>query len=145
MRGRRLRRDRVYLAVAALAPMGLDFALTLLGQGPHYWSGERWVSETNPIWDALLQIHPAMFVVGVLAYAGFFTAGIYFGPRVVAWWLSILLLLTHVGGVHSWLWRFTAHIAVWEVILNGSMGVLACACFLLASRCTNEMALAERG
>jgi hypothetical protein len=126
------------LTAAALVPLVLDFLLTLLGQHPSYWHGKRWVSESNPVWAALLLIHPAVFLVGVLLYASIFTAGIYFCPKPVAWWLSIVLLLAHAGGARSWLWHFTSHVTLWEMILDGSTAALAACCFLKASRQTNE-------
>ena len=137
-----LRIDRVYLATAALVPLVLDFLLTSLGQYPGYWHGQRLVSESNPIWAALLLVHPAAFFVGALLYAIVFTAGIYFFPKPLAWWLSIVLLLAHAGGARSWLWHFTSHVTIWEMILEGSTAALAACCFLKASRRKKESASA---
>lgn len=134
----RLKIDRIYLAAAALVPMALDFLVTLLGQHPSYWAGHQWVTESNPVWAELLLVHPAAFVAGVLLYAIVFAAGIYFCPRWIAWWLSIVLLVTHTSGVNSWLWRFTTQVTIAEVVVNGVLGLLATWCYLSASRRDNR-------
>ena len=117
--------------------MAVDFTLTVWGQHPQYWAGYQRVEESNPVWAALLHIHPAAFLAGVILYAIVFSAGIYRCPRPIAWWLSVLLLLTHASGARSWLWKFSAdYFTLLEITLNGAIAVLATGCYLMASRRT---------
>ena len=142
MRRLLLRTDRLYLVLPAVVPMAIDFAVTLLGQHPRYWDGYRLVEESTRLWRSLMFIHPAAFVAGGMLYAGIAAVGIYFLPKLLAWWLSIVLLVTHVSGARSWLWKFSGdHFVLWEVTLHGSMALLATVCYLKASRQRQDLPL----
>ncbi len=86
----------------------LDGALTLAGQSPEYWGGAHaQVNETSPTFHHLLQIHPAAFAIGLLAWCAVFIGLILLLPDTLALILCIAVTMGHTVGAATWLlWRF---------------------------------------
>ncbi len=102
--GRRL----MGLCLPPLALCALDGTLTALGQSAAYWAGDYTrVNEASPTFNHLLEIHPAAYAVGVLAWAAVFVGIILLLPDTLALIVSITVTFGHTVGAASWLlWRF---------------------------------------
>ena len=86
----------------------LDGAVTLLGQSVEYWSGDYVrVNEASPTFNHLLQIHPAVYVFGILVWAVVFVGIILLLPDTLALIVSIAVTFGHTVGAATWLlYRF---------------------------------------
>ena len=129
--------DRKYLIVAGITPLVGDILITLCAQPPSYWSqGFEHANETHPIGRYALETHPAVFITGAILYATLLSMIVYYSPKVVAWWLSIGLLIAHTGGMKSWVPRFADwhYYFYWEAGLNALAATLAAWCYLMASK-----------
>jgi hypothetical protein len=82
----------------------LDTALTLHGQSPAYWAGNyRVVNELSPTFNHLLQIHPAAFLAGMLAWMGAFVGILLLLPDTLALIVSLAVTYGHTAGAISWI------------------------------------------
>lgn len=90
-----------------LAPIALcvtDNALTLCGQSQQYWAGDHsHVNEGSPVFHGLLQIHPAVFAAGGLAWIASFVVVIMLLPDTPALIVSIAVTFGHAAGAATWL------------------------------------------
>ncbi len=85
----------------------LDVTLTLVGQGPAYWSGDfACVQEWNPVGSALLQLHPLAFGTAGLAWTATLALTIGRLPGSLAVTAASLATIGHAVGGASWLWQF---------------------------------------
>jgi hypothetical protein len=86
----------------------LDGSLTLLGQSAEYWAGNyRQVNEVSPTFNNLLQLHPAAFAGGIVAWMAVFVGIILLLPDTLALIMSIVVMFAHTAGPATWLlWRF---------------------------------------
>jgi hypothetical protein len=81
-----------------------DWALTLAGQPAAYWAGDySQANELSPTFHNLLGGHPALFVLGVLAWVASFVALIVLLPNTPAVMLSLAVAFGHANGAASWL------------------------------------------
>ena len=96
------------LCLPALLAWALDNTLTLIGQSAEYWAGNyAAVNESSPTFNHLLQVHPAAFALGAVAWAGVFTGIILLLPDALALIIGIAVTLGHTVGAATWiLWRF---------------------------------------
>jgi hypothetical protein len=96
------------LCLPPILMCALDCTLTLAGQSANYWAGNYSdVNEASPTLNHLLQIHPAMLVVGVAIWICVFAAVILLLPDVLALIVAIGVTLAHTAGAASWvMWRF---------------------------------------
>jgi hypothetical protein len=77
-----LNRLHIRLLAAPLALCLLDVGLTLHGQRPGYWSGDRTqANEMSPEGGQLLRVHPVAFLGGIVAWMGVFSGLILLLPR----------------------------------------------------------------
>ncbi len=84
----------------------LDAGLTLYGQSAEYWSGNyAAVNEGAPTFHDLLQIHPAAFAAGILAWIVVFAVVIVLLPAALALIVSIAVTFAHVAGAGTWIWH----------------------------------------
>ena len=133
--------DRKYLIRVSLYPFVGDIVMTLLGQPMSYWSGDfSSKNEVNPIGAEFLQWHPLAFLGGAVLYAILFSGAIYVLPKLLAWWISVGLLLAHAGGMKSWIPYFSSwdSYSSWEGVLNSILAVFATWCFLGAAQSANK-------
>jgi hypothetical protein len=86
----------------------LDASLTLMGQSPEYWSGNyAAVNEASPTMNHLLQMHPLVFVAGLLIWTAVFVSVLFLLPDTLALGISIALTFGHTAGSATWLyWRY---------------------------------------
>ena len=86
----------------------LDQVITLVGQSPDYWAGNRALAEEgNPWFLWLLRQHPLAFEAGIAAWVGVFSLVILTFPRRAAMTVSIAIVLGHTWGAATWLcYRF---------------------------------------
>ena len=137
----KIKPDRKYLIIAGLLPFAGDILMTLVGQPASYWTeGAQCTNEANHIALALLNIHPAIFIFGAITYSAVFSGLIYALPRVFAWWLSIGLLLAHIGGMKSWIPLFSSweYYSFLETGLNVIAALMATLCYLKAGSISNQ-------
>lgn len=67
--------SRYWLLLPALVCYVADIGLTLGGQSPAYWRGDRGrVEEINPLAGWLLSVHPVAFLAAAVAWAAAFAA-----------------------------------------------------------------------
>lgn len=82
----------------------LDAGLTLWGQSTAYWAGNyTCVLESSPTPNHWLQIHPAVFALGIVVWAMLFVVGILLLPDVLALITSIVVTFGHAVGAVTWL------------------------------------------
>ena len=87
----------------------LDQDITLVGQAPDYWAGNRSAAnEGNPWFHwLLLQQHPLAFEAGIPAWVLRFSLVILAIPRRAAMTVSIAIVLSHTWGAVTWIcWVF---------------------------------------
>lgn len=99
-----MKRRKVWLCVPPFVLCMLDQGITLYGQGPEYWRGNRSVAaEGNPWFYWLLLQHPLAFEAGILAWVAVFCVVILALPRRAAMTLSIAIVIGHTWGTATWL------------------------------------------
>jgi hypothetical protein len=101
----------------------LDGVLTVAGQSVAYWANPLAVNEANPVFAALLQLHPAAFAVGLVAWLVILTGMILSLPRTAALVLSITITFGHTIGSGSWLFN---HFDLGYQLANGYYLLSAC-------------------
>jgi len=99
-------RSRVLgLCLTPLLICALDYMLTLLGQSDAYWAGDyQRVNEASPMFNYLLQIHPAAFIAGMAVWMTVFVGLILLLPDTLALIVSIAVAFGHSAGAATWLW-----------------------------------------
>jgi hypothetical protein len=99
----------------------------LAGQSPAYWSGDyAQENESSPTFNHLLQVHPAGFAAGILAWATVFVGIIVLLPETAALMMSIAVTLGHTAGAATWLlWRFQYGYQACNALFLASAVVLA--------------------
>jgi len=100
---------RVRLWVAPVCFCAVDAAVTLAGQSPAYWSGERveaW--EANPVGLWLLWLHPLAFAAGAVASMELYVLLLERLPRNLARLASFVILFLHALGAATWFVRLGA-------------------------------------
>jgi hypothetical protein len=99
-------RDRLWLCVAPILFCFLDQALTLYGQPPEYWAGNRTTrDEGNPIVAWCLELHPAAIAGETVLWILLFGSLILVLPwRQGVLTLSLGVTLGHLVGSATWLW-----------------------------------------
>lgn len=98
---------RTLICAPPVVMVVVDAALTLWGQAPEYWSGGySFVREDNPIAYWFLQLHPIVFVLGVILWTVSFTAAIHRLPIKLARVTAFALMFGHALGASSWLWQW---------------------------------------
>ncbi len=101
--------QRTWMCAGPVAMVVVDAALTLRGQAPEYWGGDySFVREDNPIACRFLELHPLVFVLGVVLWTVLFTAAIHRLPMAWARVVAFGVMLGHAVGAATWLlrWRF---------------------------------------
>ncbi len=99
-----VRRRLMGLCLPPLVLCALDGVLTALGQSGVYWAGDyARVNEASPAFNHLLQIHPAAYAVGILAWAAVFVGIILLLPDTLALIVSIAVTFGHTVGAATWL------------------------------------------
>ena len=97
---------RVRLWIAPIGFCAVDAAVTLVGQGPAYWSGERGEAhEANPMGLWLLHQHPLAFVVGLVASLAFYVLLMERLPGNLARLAAFVILFLHAVGGATWFVR----------------------------------------
>ena len=92
------------LCVPPFARCMLDQGITLVGQAPDYWAGNRSVAnEGNPWFLWLLRQHPLAFEAGITAWVVVFSLVILAVPRHAAMTVSIAIVLGHTWGAATWI------------------------------------------
>jgi hypothetical protein len=82
----------------------MDFSLTLIFQPAEYWQGDQTrIIEGSPTFHFLLAVHPAAFVIGVLAWMAIFVALLLLLPDTFALTASIAIVFGHTAGTAAWL------------------------------------------
>ncbi len=95
---------RIWLCVPPFALCMLDQGITLVGQAPDYWAGDRSVAvEGNPWFHWLLRQHPLAFEAGIAAWVCVFSLIIFALPRRAAMTVSIAIVLGHTWGAATWI------------------------------------------
>ena len=86
----------------------LDASVTLLGQSAAYWAGDYLrVNEGSPTFNHLLQIHPLVYVAGIVVWIAIFVGIILLSPDILALIFSIAVTFGHAAGAATWLlWQF---------------------------------------
>lgn len=78
-------------------------ALTLIGQGPNYWSGYRGrPNEANPAAWPLLRYHPLAFLAGGIGWVVAFCLLILILPRRLSLWAWLAVVMGHTWGMTTW-------------------------------------------
>lgn len=99
-----MRKAKIWLCVPPFALCMFDQGLTLLGQPPEYWAGDRSVAnEANPWFYWLLRQHPLAFEAGIVAWVCVFCLVILALPRRAAMTISITIVLGHTWGAAGWI------------------------------------------
>ena len=99
-----LRRVRLWIAPASFC--AVDAAVTLVGQSPAYWSGERGEAfEANPLGLWLLWLHPLAFAGGAAASLMLYVLLIERLPINLARLASFVILFLHALGAATWFVR----------------------------------------
>ncbi len=97
---------KIWLCVPPFALCTLDQGITLHGQAPEYWAGNRSTAiEGNPWFLWLLQQHPLAFEAGILAWICVFSLVILAFPRRAAMTVSVAIVLGHTWGAATWICR----------------------------------------
>jgi hypothetical protein len=101
------RSGRYWLWIAPVLLCLLDQALTLYGQLPAYWAGDRTKGyDGNPIVQWCLEQHPAAFLAETVLWIALFGGLIAVLPWPLAKTVSLAVSLGHVVGSAAWLWWF---------------------------------------
>ena len=101
----------------------IDGVLTLIGQSDLYWSNHLAVNEANPVFRALLEIHPAAVLGGLGVWLALLCAMILLLPTRIALMLSIAITFGHTSGSASWLFD---HFDLGYHLANGYYLLSAC-------------------
>jgi alpha-beta hydrolase superfamily lysophospholipase len=97
---------RLWLCLPPLLLYACDVLLTLAGQPAGYWQGDfASAQEFNPLANALLRLHPLLFVSAALAWAVAFTAIILTWRSRLAVVMAFLITFLHAVGAATWLMR----------------------------------------
>ena len=83
----------------------IDGSLTLVGQSSFYWANYQAVNEANPVFSSLLQVHPLVFLAGVVVWQLMLCAMLLVLPEVLALILSIAFTFGYTIGSGSWLFE----------------------------------------
>lgn len=96
------------LGLPPLIFCAFDAAITLVGQSADYWAGDySAVRETSPTFNHLLQIHPAVFGLGIATWTALFVGLVLLLPDTAALIVSIAVTFGHTVGAATWLfYRF---------------------------------------
>jgi hypothetical protein len=97
-------RNPLWLPLLPAAVCLADVTLTLAGQPAAYWRGDYFqANEGNPLPRLFLQLHPAAFGLGALAYLGCLVAFALLAPRRWAALVCLAVAGGHAVGAASWL------------------------------------------
>jgi hypothetical protein len=114
------RRTRLWVGPVLLGL--LDVGLTMAGQPPAYWAGDRLAAhEANPLAAWLLHAHPAAFAVAAAGLLAGYVVLIERLPSSLARVAAFVILFLHALGASSWLAR------------HGLPGLVAAAALLAAA------------
>lgn len=113
------------LCLPPLVLASIDGILTLIGQSDLYWSNYLFANEANPVFRALLQIHPLAVLGGLAVWLALLCALILLLPTRIALILGIAITFAHTRGSSSWLLE---HFDLGYNLANGYY--LLCACML---------------
>jgi hypothetical protein len=92
------------LCLPPLIFCAFDGLITLGGQSADYWAGNySAVNEVSPTFNALLRLHPAAYMAGVLVWVAVFVGLILLLPDTLALIVSIAVTFGHTVGAATWL------------------------------------------
>ena len=99
----KLDKRKFWMCLSPLLAGLTDYALTIMGQGPKYWSGNySAVREAAPHARWLLLHHPAMLIGAAALYILAYCAFIVLLPVRISKTLVIALVIGHCWGVATW-------------------------------------------
>jgi hypothetical protein len=97
-------RKKIWLCVPFVVLAAIDFGLTLRGQSPAYWQGDRSaVNEIFPLFAWGLWHGPVPFLFVCLLWVLVLSALIVVLPDIVSQVLSLALVIGHTWGAMTWL------------------------------------------
>jgi hypothetical protein len=97
-------RKKLWLCMPFAVLAAIDFGLTLNGQSPAYWQGERsTVNEIFPLLAWGLRNGPLTFLFICLLWVLVFSALIVVLPDIASQALSLALVIGHTWGAMNWL------------------------------------------
>ena len=105
-----MNRDRYWLCAPPLVLFLIDISLTLWGQPADYWAGNYQAArEGSPEVRRVMQIHPWLLSLLILAWMGVIIVLVTLLPTVLAEYFSAAVTIGHTIGASSWIWIHFRH------------------------------------
>ena len=97
---------RTWLLVPAAGLLAADVTLTLAGQPPEYWGGDRSaVNEANPVARPLLAVGPEVFLVAAAVWLVAVSVVVLLWRHRAAEWTAVALAVGHAVAGACWVGR----------------------------------------
>ena len=109
----RSKSNRIWIMIPAMALALADAGITLVFQSSDYWNqGFHLAVENNPLGRALMVLHPAVFLVGIVVWILIVTGLVLWLPHPWEHIVALTVILGHTWGVSIWLYQ-NASSAYW--------------------------------